>query len=148
MTDTEDLRIERTLDAPIELVWAMWTETEHFAGWYGPTGATIPRAEMDVRVGGRRRIDMEVETPGGPMTMAFVGEYHEVDAPTRLVYSESMADGAGAPGETSVVVELTGLGDRTRMVLTHVGVAPDSPGAQGWAMALDKLAARLAALPG
>jgi len=30
-------------------------------------------------------------------------------------------------------------------VLTHVGIPHDSPGAAGWAMALDKLAAYLAA---
>ena len=29
------------------------------------------------------------------------------------------------------------------MVLTHAGVPADSPGAAGWAMALDKLATRL-----
>ena len=26
--------LERTLDAPAELVWRMWTEAEHFAAWY------------------------------------------------------------------------------------------------------------------
>ena len=47
---------------------------------------------------------------------------------------------AGHPGTTEVRVELTGLGDRTRIVLTHVGVPAGSPGATGWATALDKLA--------
>ena len=31
MTDTQSVVIERTLDAPIELVWKMWAEAEHFA---------------------------------------------------------------------------------------------------------------------
>jgi hypothetical protein len=44
-----------------------------------------------------------------------------------------------------VRVELEDLGGRTRMVLTHVGIPSDSPGATGWTMALDKLAARIAA---
>jgi Activator of Hsp90 ATPase homolog 1-like protein len=43
-----------------------------------------------------------------------------------------------------VTVELEDLGGRTRVVLTHAGVAPDSPGAMGWQMALDKLAALVA----
>ena len=47
--------IERDIDAPVELVWKMWTDAHHFAAWYGPTGATIVVAEMDVRVGGTRR---------------------------------------------------------------------------------------------
>ena len=157
MTDSNDVRIERTFDAPIDLIWAMWTEAEHFAGWYGPTGATIPRAELDLRVGGRRHLTMQVETPGGPRQMFFVGEYREVDPRTRLVYTEGMADAdgnamtaeqmgmpPGTPMETSVVVELEDLGGRTRMVMTHVGVPADSPGGQGWQMAIDKLAARVA----
>jgi uncharacterized protein YndB with AHSA1/START domain len=31
MTATKDVRIERTFDAPMDLIWAMWTEPEHFA---------------------------------------------------------------------------------------------------------------------
>lgn len=144
--------IERTVDAPIEVVWKMWTEAEHFAAWYGPQGATIPVAEMDVSVGGSRKICMAMETPNGPMQMWFVGEYREIVANERLVYTEAMADEdgnvkspasmgmpAGTPETTEVIVELSVVDGRTRMVMTHVGVPADSGGAQGWAMALDKL---------
>ena len=161
MMDTKDVRIERTFDAPIDLIWAMWTEAEHFANWYGPMGARIPTADMDVRVGGRRHIAMEMETPSGPMQMFFVGEYREVDPKTRLVYTESMADAdgnamtaeqmglpAGTPMDTSVVVELEDLGARTRMTVTHVGVPADSPGGEGWVMAIDKMQALVAGLRG
>jgi uncharacterized protein YndB with AHSA1/START domain len=159
MTDTKDVRIERIFDAPIDLIWAMWTDAEHFANWYGPIGARIPKADMDVRVGGRRHISMEMETPNGLMQMFFVGEYSEIVANTRLVYTESMADAdgnamtaeqlgmpSGSPTDTTIVVELEDLGDRTKMTLTHIGVPADSPGGQGWAMAIDKLEARVAGL--
>ncbi len=157
MTDTKDVKIERTFDAPIDLIWAMWTEAEHFANWYGPMGAKIPKAEMDVTVGGRRHIAMEMETPGGAMQMFFVGEYREINPKTRLVYTEALADAdgnamtpeqmgmpAGAHMETSIVVELTDLGERTKMVMTHLGVPADSPGGQGWTMAIDKMETRVA----
>ena len=157
MNDIKDVRIERTFNAPIDLIWAMWTEPEHFANWYGPTGARIPKAEMDVRVGGRRHIAMAMDTPRGPMEMFFVGEYREVNPKTRLVYTEAMADAdgnpmtaeqigmpAGAHMETSILVELQDLGDRTHMVMTHIGVPADSPGGQGWAMAIEKLETRVA----
>lgn len=151
--------IERTVDAPRTLVWQMWTEAAHFQAWYGPEGASIPTAEMDVQVGGRRLICMEMQTPNGPMQMWMTGSYLEIDEPTRLVYTESMSDEhgnvksaaemgmpEGHPEVTEVVVELEDLGQRTKMVLTHVGVPADSPGAAGWNMALDKLEARLAEL--
>jgi len=150
--------IERTLDAPVELIWQMWSDPEHFAAWYGPDGATIPVARMDVRVGGTRLVSMQVQTPRGAMTMWFTGEYLEVVPGKRLVYTESMSDEngnvlspeelgmpAGYPTTTEVRLELEDVGGRTKMVMTHAGVPSDSPGATGWTMALDKLAAHLVA---
>ncbi len=146
------VRIERTFDASADTMWRLWTEPEPFKAWYGPTGARIPVAEMDLTIGGRRLTQMAMETPNGPMEMWFVGEFREITPPTRLVYTESMSDAEGNvqspqsmgmpeghPETTEVVVELEDLGDRTRLVLTHVGVAADSGGAMGWNMALDKL---------
>ena len=150
--------IERSFEAPVELIWQMWTEPEHFSAWYGPDGASIPVAKMDVRVGGTRLVCMEVQTPGGPMQMWFTGEYREVSENARLVYTESMCDEhgnvldpaaagmpEGHPATTEIRVELDEVDGRTRMVLTHAGVPSDSPGAAGWVMALDKLATRVAA---
>lgn len=144
---TNSVRIERTFAAPIATVWSMFAESEHFASWYGPQGATIPTADMDVTVGGKRRICMAMETPDGPMEMWFAGEYVEIDEPNRLVYTEAMGDAEGnaTSPATEVIVELTADGDATHMVLTHVGVPADSPGAMGWQMAIDKLEARLSA---
>jgi len=149
--------IERTLDFPVALIWQMWTEPEHFKAWYGPTGARIPVAKMDVRVGGRRLVCMEMDTPNGPMQMWFTGEYREVAVNERLVYTESMSDSEGNvmsptdmgmpeghPETTEVIVELLDLGGRTKMVMTHVGIPAGSPGESGWTMALDKMAAYVA----
>jgi hypothetical protein len=44
-----------------------------------------------------------------------------------------------------VRVELQDVGGRTKMVMTHSGIRGDSPGAAGWTMALDKLAAHVEA---
>ncbi len=153
---TQSVVIERELDAPARLVWQMWTDSSHFAAWYGPTGASIPVADMDVRVGGSRHICMEMQTPDGPMQMWFVGEYREIEDGTRLVYTEAMSDADGnvrSPAEmgmpdghptvTEITVELEDLGATTRMVMTHAGVPADSPGAMGWQMALDKLVEHL-----
>ncbi len=162
MTDeTNAVVIERTYTAPTELVWSMWTDAHHFAAWYGPMGATIPVAEMDVRVGGRRLICMEMQTPDGPMRMWFTGEYREVEAPRKLVYTEAMSDADGNvldpaamgmpdghPAVTEITVEFEAREGGTWTRLTHAGVPADSPGAAGWRMALDKLEDRLAAQAG
>jgi len=136
--------IERTFDAPIDLVWTMWTDPEHFAAWYGPAGATVSVTTMDVRVGGTRHVGMAVDTPDGPMRMWFAGEYLEVVAPERLVYTETMSDEDGNPTSdqhrTEVHVQLTAVDAGTRMTMTHLGIPPGSPGEAGWRMAFDQLA--------
>lgn len=152
MSETDDraaVVIERTFAAPVEQIWAMWTVPEHFASWYGPTGATIPVAQMDVRVGGTRLVYMEMPTPNGPMTMWFTGEFLDVVEPERLVYTEVLADEHGRPLDaadvpggndvTEVRVELAAIDGGTRMVMTHVGIPAGSPGEAGWTMAIDKL---------
>ena len=91
------------------------------------------------------------------MQMWFTGEYLDVVENKRLVYTESMSDGQGNvmtaadmgmpdshPTTTEVRVELEDIDGGTRMVLTHSGIPADSPGAAGWAMALDKLESHVA----
>jgi uncharacterized protein YndB with AHSA1/START domain len=139
--------IERTFDAPVELIWKLWTDPEHFKAWYGPEGASIPVAKMDLRVGGQRLISMEAQTPNGSMQMWFSGEYRELNEHQLLVYTEAVSDenGKAMSDMTEVRVEFEALGDRTRLVLTHVGIPAESPGAVGWNAALTKLAAYAAA---
>ena len=150
--------IERRFDAPVGLIWKMWTDPDHFKAWYGPQGAAIPVAKLDVRVGGTRLVCMEVTTPNGLMRMWFTGEHLVVAKPVRLVYTESMSDEngnvqspselgmpEGHPTTTEVRVELQETDARTKMILTHVGIPSDSPGAMGWNMAFDKLATYVAA---
>ncbi|MDT4938011.1 MAG: hypothetical protein QOG80_1682, partial [Pseudonocardiales bacterium] len=31
--------IEREVDAPVDVVWQMWTDPDEFSAWYGPNGA-------------------------------------------------------------------------------------------------------------
>jgi uncharacterized protein YndB with AHSA1/START domain len=151
-TKTKDaVVIERIFNAPIGLVWQMWTDPEHFKQWYGPKGFTVPVAELNLCVGGKRLVCMA--SPDGSMKMWTTGEYTEIVPNQRLVYTESPADESGNvvspsamgmpegyPATTEVTVLLEDLGGRTKMVMTHAGIPADSPGASGWNQAFDKLA--------
>jgi uncharacterized protein YndB with AHSA1/START domain len=143
---TKSVVIERTFEAPIELIWQLWTEPDHFKIWYGPQGFTVPVAELDVREGGKRLVCMA--SPDGSMTMWMAGEFIEVLPTTRLSYTEFHSDEKGNerpsldsnhPGKTTVIVELEELNGRTAMTMTHEGVPADSPGASGWEQAFVKL---------
>ena len=154
MNDQQNwIRIEREFDAPIDLVWQMWTDPELFKRWYGPNGMSVPVAELDVAVGGTRKVCMAMQSPERAMSMWFTGVYKEVSPPNRLVYTESMCDEAGNiispksmgmpddfPDITEVIVELSDIGGKTRMVMVHIGVTEGTAGAGGWNQAFDKLA--------
>ena len=150
--DSKWARIEREFDAPIGDVWDMWTKPENFSSWYGPNGASIPVCEMDVTIGGARKVCMQMQTPRGEMKMWFTGVYKEVTAPTRLVYTEAMCDESGTilspkdkgmpegtPDVTEIIVDLSEAGGKTRMVMVHRGVPAGTAGEGGWNQAIEKM---------
>ena len=53
-----DLVLERTLNAPRDLVWKAWTDPEHLKRWFAPRPYEITEVEMDLRPGGVFRIRM------------------------------------------------------------------------------------------
>jgi uncharacterized protein YndB with AHSA1/START domain len=152
----DEVVIERTFDASVELIWQMWTDPEHFKNWYGPQGFTVPIADMDLRLGGKRLVCMA--SPDGSMKMWTVGEYTEIIPNQRLVYTESPSDEngnvvspsamgmpEGYPTTTEVTVLLEDLGGRTKMIMTHAGMPASSGAGGGWEQAFDKLADHIAA---
>jgi uncharacterized protein YndB with AHSA1/START domain len=150
-TSIDPIVIERTFNTPVELIWQMWTNAEHFKNWYGPKGFTVPVADMDVRVGGRRLVCMQ--SPDGSIKMWTTGEYTEVVPNQRLVYTDSPADEngnmvppsaigipEGYPATTAVTIVFKDIGGRTKMVMTHAGVPADSGASAGWEQAFAKMA--------
>jgi uncharacterized protein YndB with AHSA1/START domain len=58
MANDLDLVLERTLDAPIDLVWKAYTDPEHLKQWFAPRPYEITECELDLRPGGIFRIRM------------------------------------------------------------------------------------------
>jgi uncharacterized protein YndB with AHSA1/START domain len=54
-----DLILERTLDAPLELVWEAYTNPEHIKQWFAPKPYQVTQAELDLRPGGIFHFRME-----------------------------------------------------------------------------------------
>lgn len=57
-TKDRELLITRLLDAPVELVWEVWTDPKHIAQWWGPDGFTNTISKMEVRPGGEWNLVM------------------------------------------------------------------------------------------
>lgn len=81
--------VDRVFDAPPEAVFKAWTDPQIMARWFAPEPLTVPRAEMDLRVGGRYRLVMRDEE-GNDFTSS--GEYREITPPERLVYTDSLEE--------------------------------------------------------
>ena len=52
LSPDKELTITRVLNAPIDLVWKVWTDPDHIKNWWGPNGFTNTIFEMDVKPGG------------------------------------------------------------------------------------------------
>ena len=89
---SDEIVLSRTFAAPRELVFRAWTEPAHLAQWWGPRGFSNPVCECDARPGGK--IHVVMRAPNGtdyPMG----GEYREIVAPEKLVFTTGALDGAG-----------------------------------------------------
>lgn len=89
MNDPRDLKLELTLDAPREKVWRCWTEAELLKQWFAPKPYTTPRAELDVRVGGKTFV--VIRSPDGE-EMENPGVYLEVEQGSWLVFTDAYTD--------------------------------------------------------
>ncbi len=139
-----DLVMTRVFDAPRELVFKAWTETQHVAQWWGPKGFTNPVCELDVRAGGAIRIHMRA--PDGvvyPMT----GVFQEIVEPERLVFVSSALDESGKSMfdilNTVIFAELGGKTNLTLQarVIKTTELAPQYlKGMEaGWTQSLDRV---------
>jgi uncharacterized protein YndB with AHSA1/START domain len=109
----------RVLEAPRELVWRVWTDPQHVAKWWGPTGFTTTTTAMDVRKGGQWRFTMH--GPDG-RDYANLVTFLEVEAPARLVYVHGGEKGLEPVSFTTTVTfdPMPGEPNRTRLTMRAV----------------------------
>jgi uncharacterized protein YndB with AHSA1/START domain len=122
-TSDRELVVTRTFDAPARLVFEAWTKPELFTRWWLPKsmGMSLRSCEMDVRVGGKYRLEFE------PDGMAFFGTYLEVTPPSRLVWTNEEG-GEGGPVTT---VTFEDKGGQTRLVMHELHSSKEALDAAG-----------------
>jgi len=123
LADTGTVEREVTIAARPETVFAYFVDPERIVRWMGTT------AELDATPGGIFRIDYN----GKDIAR---GEFVEVDAPRRVVFTwgwEAPGD-ATPPGSSTVEVTLTPEGDGTRVHLRHSNLPVEATDghAEGW----------------
>jgi uncharacterized protein YndB with AHSA1/START domain len=139
------LEIERTFDAPRELVWRLWRDPEHMVRWHGPEGCALIECDSDFRVGGKWRRCMS-SGPGHRHVIS--GEYVELEEPRRLSFTYVNAyDGF----ETMVTMDFLDEGGKTRMLFRQtpfISVEERDGHGRGWNSSFDILSNYLAIFTG
>jgi uncharacterized protein YndB with AHSA1/START domain len=141
------LRLSRVLGAPIERVFTMLTEPGELAQWWGPSGFTVPELKVSLRPGGHYRFTM-APPEGEPFHLS--GEFLDIAAPTRLVYTFRWDEPDPDDRETVVTLTLTDVGGATELSLSQGEFATEDRLAlhrNGWSESLDKLQALLGGEP-
>ena len=101
------LTVESTINAPVDKVWKLWTGPEHITKWNSPSDDWhTPRAENDLRVGGK--FSSRMEAKDGSMGFDFAGVYDDVRNNEYIEYT--IGD------QRKVKVNFTTQGDKTKVV--------------------------------
>jgi uncharacterized protein YndB with AHSA1/START domain len=156
---TEKFVITRSFDAPLKLMFEVWTDKDHFAKWLPPTGFEMEFIRADIRPGGSSFYAM---TGNGGAKMYGRCEYLEIEKPDRLVYRQQFCDenekvtrhpmsptwpetmltivelAAEGPDQTRVTVTWQPYGDATSEELDTFVKAKGGM-TQGWTGSFDKL---------
>jgi uncharacterized protein YndB with AHSA1/START domain len=116
-----DVVFERVFDAPLDLVWKVYTDPERIARWWGTHGSTTEVVEMDLRPGGcwhyiSHAPDREI---------GFLGEYLEVDPPRRIRRTFGVEGAEFAPGNETMTLEDLGDGRTKITERGHFGSQAD-----------------------
>jgi uncharacterized protein YndB with AHSA1/START domain len=116
LTPDREIVIKRTLDAPRELVFSVWTDPQHLPHWYGPNGFTVTIHAMDLRPGGVWRLTMH-----GPDGRDYHNKivFDEVVRPERLVYRHVVEAGT-EPATHQTTVTFAARGNKTDLTLRMV----------------------------
>lgn len=130
------LSITRRIPASPKDVFDAWTDAESMRTWMRPADGADARVTLDVRVGGKYRIDM---IGGNGRVYEHTGEYLVIDRPRTLKFTW-ISEGTEQRAST-VTIELRPVGKETELTLTHEGLPSAKATAghtKGWTEILDQ----------
>jgi uncharacterized protein YndB with AHSA1/START domain len=120
-TANRELSISRILNAPQELVWAVWTKPEHITHWWGPAGFSTTTHEMNLKPGGVWSFVMH-----GPDGRDYSNKivFIEVKKPELLVYKHTGEDDT-EDIKFHVTVNFEKKGSKTKLTMRSLFDSPE-----------------------
>jgi uncharacterized protein YndB with AHSA1/START domain len=126
-----ELTLERIFNAPRELVFKAFAETEHLKRWFGPKGWHLVVSNLDFREGGAWHFCMKCTDESQQyygMESWGKAVYHEIVEPERIVYTDAFSDAEGniTEGMPQTLITLTFLEHEGKTkLLNHAEYATD-----------------------
>jgi uncharacterized protein YndB with AHSA1/START domain len=118
---SNEIRLIRVFNAPVQIVWEAWNDPQQVAQWWGPRGFTLTSHSKDLRVGGHWTYTMH--GPDGtdyPNTT----KYLEVEKYKKLVYDHGAHD--DRPPLFRVTVHCSEIEGKTQMDMTMALATPEA----------------------
>jgi len=139
-----ELRMSRTFDAPLHLVWEAWAKADYLARWFTPQPGTSHDVVVDLRTGGDLILTMRFPESTGVGSHTMRAKFTEVVPNERIVFDTKVH---GLDVHT-VIAFREANGKTTLDVLQqYSGENEATRGANaGWTSTLDNLANVLATL--
>jgi uncharacterized protein YndB with AHSA1/START domain len=137
---TNTVRLHRVLATRPDKIYRAFTDPDALSRWLPPDGFTARVHAMDARVGGTYRMSFTNFSTG--KSIAFGGEYRELEPGAKLRYTDNFDDPA-LPGEIEVTVTLRAVSCGTEMHIEQKGlpaVIPVESCYLGWQQSLNNLA--------
>ncbi len=142
-----ELLIQKTFNAPAALVFAMWSDPEHFRHWMGPESFSCPVIEMDFRVGGEYRAMIHSDENGENW---FGGTYKEIEPNKKLVFTFTWDNDGPSDGvETLITIifrERNGKTEQSFHQAPFINSERRDSHVEGWTSAFNKQANYLSSL--
>ena len=131
------LEIVELFDTTPARLFKAWTNEKDLSAWYGPEGFDVTYCKLDVKPGGKWRTCITSQD-GKEYWME--GQYIEIDAPRKLVFTFGDGSENKIPGqETIVTIKFSQSGKQTKMHF-HQALFPTKASKDshygGWSSAL------------
>ncbi len=123
----------RTFNAPVEMVWEIWTDPELVKRWWGPKNFASPVAKINFHVGGKSLVSMKAPKEMGGQEFHSIWVYVKITPLQTIEFIQSLSDIEGNkinpvsvgmppdfPQDIRTVVSFTPIGkDKTEMTITE-----------------------------
>ncbi|MEZ4741679.1 MAG: SRPBCC domain-containing protein [Bdellovibrionota bacterium] len=106
------MKVERIANAPVDLVFAVWTKAEHLDHWWGPHGFSTTTSSMTFVVGGSWEFLMEHAEYGKFPNYI---KYLEIEENKKIIYDHGSSK--DTPPDFRSTITFEGMGTQTKVTL-------------------------------